>query len=83
MSTTSTPDLLDTIVKRIRAYISASSQSIATVASGRIYARQAPDVVQFPYILLRLINRQTDPRYNNTRETFDIEYGDIFRKWPA
>lgn len=73
MSTTTTPDLMDTIVKRIRAYVNANSQSMATVASARIYARQAPDVVQFPYVLLRIINRQTDPRYNNTRETFDIE----------
>lgn len=64
MSTTTTVDLLKTIVARLRA---------APASIARVYVSQAPDTATFPYVVVRKINAQTDPQYSNTRENFDLE----------
>jgi hypothetical protein len=40
---------------------------------GRLYKSQAPDTVNYPFGVMRLINRVTGGEYNGEREAFDVE----------
>jgi hypothetical protein len=62
MSTATTVDLMKTIVARL-------------IAAGitRVYVSQAPDLAVFPYAVVRKINAQSAPEYQNARENFELE----------
>lgn len=77
MSTSSKNALMATIVARIKAYVNPVAfpfgVTVGTYVGDRIYRSQAPDDADVPYIVLRAINAQTDPAFNNTRVNFDLE----------
>jgi len=72
MSTTTRVNLMKTIITRVMGY-SYGGTTVGTLTGNRVYVSQAPDDTLFPCVVLRAINGQTSPEYQNAREQFDLE----------
>lgn len=70
----STTAHVDAAVEQLKAYVSPTTgETMARLVVGRVYAKQAPAGVQFPYVVVRKVNQSGDPEFSNLREAFDIE----------
>lgn len=73
-NTASTAGIYETIRQALLAYVNPQGVTLATLfgASPRIYVRQSPQPVQFPYLTM-LLNRTSAQAYNGYREEAVLE----------
>lgn len=71
-STASTVQIYSTIRKSLLDYVSTDDQRLSQFVNDRIYVRNQPEPVLFPYITL-LLNRTSLTAYNGYRETALLE----------
>ena len=73
MSTTSTQAMVADLRSRLLTFQPASGATLQTTLGGRLYTVQAPDVVTYPYAVLRLVDRAQTDGYAGYRQSFEIE----------
>lgn len=73
MSTLDETAVAKMVVARLLAYVSPAAISVATLTGSKVYVSQAPDNTTGLYVVVRIINGQTDAQFNNLKENFDIE----------
>lgn len=72
MTTTSKYAIEETIQARLRDY-SFGGTTIGTLTSNRVIIDWAPDNTQFPCVVMRIIDWQSDASLSNMAVTFDVE----------
>lgn len=77
MSSDITGNLIKTAIARILAYTQDGGTTVTTYvgsgSSARVYVSKAPDDAQYPYVVLRKMESESDPDYPNLREEYVIE----------
>lgn len=79
MSTTSTQGMMQDLRSRLLTFQPASGDTLNTSLGGRLYTVQAPDNAEYPYAVIRLVDRRQTDGYGGLRETFDVELSIVDR----
>lgn len=72
-STDTTKAIIAAIETRLLTFAPLVGDTLATLLTSRLYTLAPPDDAVFPYVVLRLTNRASDPRVRAVRETMDVE----------
>lgn len=73
MSTTSTQAMVADLRSRLLNFTPRSGSTLNTSLGGRLYTVQAPDNAEYPYAVVRLVDRRQTDGYGGLRETFELE----------
>ena len=73
MSTTSTQGMMQDLRSRLLTFQPASGLRLNQVLGDRLYTGSAPDTVQYPYAVFRLVDRRQTDGYTGFRATAEIE----------
>jgi hypothetical protein len=73
MSTTSTQAMTTDLRNRLLNFAPETGATLNSRLGGRLYVSQAPDEVDYPYAVIRLVDRRQTDGYAGMRESFEIE----------
>lgn len=72
-STVSTKEIVRAIRERLLTFTPLAGSTLNTLLVGRLYYETVPNSAQFPYAVMRLINRSTSGQHRGIRENPDVE----------